>query len=183
MSSDVFVIASASGADAATALRQAVELAGVETRRVQDAVLGFDEASAIDINSLIAAAGLACPSCTVTPSLRAAFLAAAEILSEGAEIVIAAGIYPGSTAAFLLTAPEAVGRLNLTPRARLAARSLVALDEALRLAELTASDVEVAVNGGQPMLLLHDLLNELESRPARWGAVTSGKLALLVERL
>jgi hypothetical protein len=33
------------------------------------------------------------------------------------------------------------------------------------------------------MLLLHDLLNELESRPARWGAVTSGKLALLVERL
>jgi hypothetical protein len=183
MSSDVFVIASASDVDAAKALRQAVDLADVEARRVQDAFLGFDAAPRININGMIAAAGLVCPSCTVVPSLRSAFCAAAEILSEGAGLVVAAGIYRERSAAFLLAAPEAVGRLNLAPRARLAARSLMSLDEALRLAELTSSDVEVAMNGEQPMLLLHSLLDELESRPARWGAVISGELALLVEHL
>jgi hypothetical protein len=131
----------------------------------------------------MADAELACPYCTLVPSLRAAFLAAAEILSEEAQIVIAAGIDADETAAFVLASPEAVGRLNLAPRARLAARSLSGLETALRHAEITASDIEVTRNGARPMVLLDDLLDELDRRPARWGAVTSGELALLVERL
>lgn len=183
MSSDVFVIASARDVDTAAALRRAVELAGVGARRVQDAVLGTDVAAELDAASLLASAGLDCPFSVVMPSPRAAFFAAEEILSEEAGIVLAAGVYAEGAGALLLASPEAVGRLNLVPCARLAARSLAGLDAALRLAELTAGDVELTRDGGQPLLVLHEMLEELEGRPARWGAVTSGTLALLVERL
>ncbi len=184
MSSDVFIIASARNPQAAAALQAAAEAAGVLPAQVQDIVFGVDSAMPQRaLETIVKSAGLACPSASACPSLRAVLFAAASILSEDTQLLLAAGLYHDAAAAFVLASPEAVGRLNLLPRARIAARSLVGAEAALHEAELAAADIEVSKEGERAVLLLHDVLEELQASSARWGLVGDGAAVLIVEQL
>ncbi len=83
----------------------------------------------------------------------------------------------------LFASPDAVGRWNLLPRARLAARSLNGIESALRAAEIELKDVTIVKDGKYGALLIKELLDELEQKSARWGMITVNELALLIERL
>ncbi len=184
MSSDVFIIAASRDADASTVIRQAVEHAGVGSSYVQDAVFGLDDSAARpDANAITRAAGLSCPTSCVYTSLRAIFFAVASMLSDDVELSVIVGMEPGASASFILASPEAVGRLNLLPRARIAARSLAGPERALHAAELTSADVEIVKTGKHVAHLLSDLLDELDAKAARWGMVSSDEVVMLVERL
>ncbi len=184
MSSDVFIISAALDADAPTAIRQAVELAGIGSSYVQDAVFGLEDSAALpDADALLEAADLSCPTSCVYTSLRAIFFAAASILSDDVELSVVVGMEPGASAVLVLASPGAVGRLNLLPRARVAARSLAGAERALRAAELNASDVQIAKTGEHAAHFLSDLLDELDAKAARWGLVSGGEVVMLVERL
>jgi hypothetical protein len=184
MSSDVFILSSVQDPGAPTAIRQAVELAGVSLSRVHDAAFGLDGTSAPpDLDSVVRAAGLDCPSVGVSSSLRAVIFEAASILSDDADLVVVCSLQPETCTAFVLASPEAVGRRNLMPSARLAARSLAGPEPALHAEGLTSADVEICKDGDQAAALLHELLDELETKSARWGMVTVGDAVLLVERV
>ena len=184
MSSDVFIIATALDTSASAAIRRAVELAGLTVDRVQDAVFGFDGSTTFpDLAAITRAADLTCPSVGVSSSLRALFFAADSILCDDAELVIVIGLHADSSTAFLLASPEMVGRLNLLPRARVAARSLAGPDPALRIAGLASADVEISKAGKYGASLAHELLDELEARSARWGLISAADSVLLIERI
>ena len=184
MSSDVFIISSARDPDPAAAIRGAMEPTGMSPGRVQDAVFGLDNPSTRpDPDAILLAAGLTCPWARVFTSLRAIFFSAASILSDDAELLVVLGLDRDGCTAFVLASPEAVGRLNLMPCARLAARSLTGAEAAFRLAGLIPADVQVSRQGDRAAPLLHDLLNELESSASRWGMVAAGEAVLLIERL
>ncbi len=184
MSSDVFIISSARHLSAPVAIRQAVELAGLSPSRIQDAVFGFDGSSAFpDLDSITRGADLTCPSVGVSSSLRALFFAADSILSDDVELAVVTGLDADSSTSFLLASPEMVGRLNLLPRARLAARSLAGPEPALRLAGLASTDVDVSKTGDHGALLVIELLNELEAQSARWGLLSASTVVLLLERI
>ncbi|MGZ3675819.1 MAG: hypothetical protein ACXVCO_16055 [Ktedonobacterales bacterium] len=152
--------------------------------RIQDAMFGMDSSSSLpDMASLTRLAGLSCPSVGVSSSLRALFFAADSILCDDAELVIVVGLRADSSAVFLLASPEMVGRLNLLPRARLAARSLAGPDPALRLAGLASTDIEISKTGEGGAFLAHELLDELETRSARWGLISAADSVLLIERI
>lgn len=183
MSSDVFIISSARDPNPVTAIRQAVELAGVAPARIQDAVFCLEPAATFpDFDSITRSVGLTCPSAAISPGLRALSFCAASILSDEAELAVATGLGPYGCAAIVLASPEAVGRLNLLPRARLAARSLRGAEPALRMAGNTSSDVQIW-RDGDSLVLVHDLLAELESQAAQWGLISSADMALLIERI
>lgn len=185
MSSDVFIISSARDPNPAAAIRNAVELAGVSPARIQDAVFGLDDPATTrpDPDATLLAVGLTCPWARVFTSLRAIFFSAASILSDDAELLVVLGLDGETCTAFVLASPEAVGRMNLLPCARLAARSLTGSEPAFRLAGLTAADVQVSRQGDRAAPLLHDLLSELESSSSRWGMVAVGNAVLLIERV
>src|SRR5512138_2781778 len=133
MSSDVFIISTARDAQAAAALQQALQSAGVRAAQVQDVVFGLDSALAQRALEAIArSAGLACPVCSVSPGLRALLFAAGSILSDDAQLSLVAALYHDLSVAFLLASAEAVGRLNLLPCARIAARSIGGRETGLR---------------------------------------------------
>jgi acetyl-CoA acetyltransferase len=184
MSSDVFIISSARNPAAPVAIRQAVELAGLSPSRIQDVVFGFDQSSSIpDLDSISRASGLACPSVGVSSSLRALFFAADSILSDDVELAVVTGLDADSSTAFLLASPEMVGRLNLLPRARIAAHSLAGPEPALRLAGLASADVEISKSGERGAALASELLDELETQSARWGLISVSTVVLLLERI
>ena len=182
--SDAFIISAVKNAKPAEALRQAIQNAGVDPSRVQDVVFGFDEPRSVDAEKIMSEAGLTCPTTTVSASLRAIFFAAQSILSGDVDIVIIVGMEEDVSTTILLASPDAVGRWNLIPRARLAAvRRLSGVDTALRTAELTSSDVTTVKEGKQGALLIKELLEELEQKAGRWGMVTMNELAMLIERI
>jgi hypothetical protein len=181
--SDVFIISAVSNADSAQAIRQAIQNAGADSLHVQDVIFGLDETRSIDIEKIISASGLTCSVATVSSSLRAAFFAAQSILSLDLDVVIVVGVEADVSTALLLASPDAVGRWNLMPRARLAARSLNGIESALRTAELESKDVTIVKDGKYSSLLIKELLDELEGQSARWGMVTMNELALLIERI
>jgi acetyl-CoA acetyltransferase len=119
----------------------------------------------------------------VSSSLRAVFFAAQSILSGDLELVVVIGVSEEAATALLLASPDAVGRFNLLPRARLAARSLLGSDKAYRSAGIASEDVPIIKNGENGILLLKELLEELEQRQAQWGLVSVDRSALLVERI
>ncbi len=165
-------------------MREAVKLAGVSASRGQDVVFGLYGLSAMpDLEAIARAAGLSCPVAAALPSLRALFFAAASMLSDDAELSLVVGLQPNGATAFVLASPEAVGRLNLLPRARVAARSLGGAEAGLRVAGLAAADVEICQDGEPAAAGLYELLEELEAKPARWGMLSSGQTVILVERL
>ncbi len=184
MSSEVFIISSAQDPAAPLAIRQAADAAGVKPPLIQDAVVGMDlPAPWPDAQSLCRTTGLECPSASVLSSLRSIYFCAATILSEDIDLAVVAGLSEEGCTAFVFASAEAVGRLNLLPRARLGARSLTGAEAALRFAGIASDDVALSRQGDHAASLLHELLDELEASSARWGMLTVGDAALLVERL
>jgi len=181
--SDVFIIPAISNAEPAKAIRQAIQNAGVDSRHVQDVIFGLDELRSIGVEKILSASSLTCSAATVSSSLRATFFAAQSILSYDAEVVIVVGIETNSSTAILLASPDAIGRWNLMPRARLPARSLTGIDSALRAAKLETKDAAISKDGKYGAVLIKELLDELEQNSVRWGMVTANELALLIERI
>ena len=184
MSSDVFIISTARHPNAPVAIRQAVELAGLPVSRIQDAIFGSDGSPSFpDLDSITRTAGLACPSVGVSSGLRALFFAADSVLCNDVELAVVTGLETDSSAALVLASPEMVGRLNLLPRAHLAARSLAGPEPALRLAGLASTDIEISKTGERGAALASELLDELEAKSARWGLLSVGSAVLLLERI
>lgn len=184
MSSDVFIVSGVSDATAPLAIRQVIQLAGVSPSRVQDAVFGVDGSYALpDMQPIVRDSGLSCPAASVLTSLRAIFFAAASMLSDDTELSVVIGLGSDASTAFVLASPEAVGRMNLLPRARIAARSLAGPEPALQAAGVTAADIEITKSGEQAGSLLHELMDELEAKACRWGMLQVGTALILVERV
>lgn len=181
--SDVFIISVASNTDSAEAIQQAINNAGINSIRVQDVIFGLDEPRSIDTEKITSASNLTCSAATVSSSLRAAFFAAQSILSFDVDVVIVVGMETNVSTVLLLASPDAVGRWNLMPRARLAARSLNGIESALRAAEIELKDVTIVKDGKYSALLIKEVLDDLEHKSARWGMITVNELALLIERI
>jgi hypothetical protein len=182
MSSEVFVLSAVRSTEAAEAVRQAVEAAGVKPARVEDAVFSIEPTHSVtEAIRAVRSAGLTCPAVCISSSLRAVFFAAQSILSGDVELVVVVEAGAGGCIAIVLSAPEPIGRWNLMPRARLAARWLTGGAAALQAAGIAAGEVTV-VKDGDSLDLASEVIDELERREAQWGLVTAGELALLVER-
>ncbi len=181
--SDVFIISVITNPEPAQAIRQAIQNAGADSLRIQDAIFGLDELLAINADEILSASSLTCSAATVSSSLRAAFFAAQSILSFDVDIVAVVSIETNASTALLLASADAVGRWNLMPRARLAARSLNGVELALRGAEIELKDVTITKNGRNGAVLIKETLDELEEQSARWGMITVNELVLLIERL
>lgn len=183
MSSEVFVLSAFRNPEPAEAVRLAVERAQVNPSRIQDALFGFERSfTAPNLQDTARKAGLTCSAVSVSSSMRAVFFGAQSILSDGIELIAVAGVDGRGTSALVLAGPEAIGRWNLVPRARLAARSLQGTDAALRQAGISSEDLAVVKQSESGARLICELLDELDARQARWGMVAVGELALLVER-
>ncbi len=180
---DVFIISIVQRANPSEAIKEAIANAGISSVRVQDVIFGLDESMLIHADKILSASNLTCSAATVSSSLRATFFAAQSILSFDVDVLIVLGIETLVSTAILLTSPDAVGRWNLMPRARLAARSLAGVDLALHAAELESKDVTIIKDGKHGASLIKELLDELEQKSARWGMVTVNELALLIERI
>ncbi len=180
---DVFIISIVQRANPSEAIKEAIANAGISSVRVQDVIFGLDESMLIHADKILSASNLTCSAATVSSSLRATFFAAQSILSFDVDVLIVLGIETLVSTAILLTSPDAVGRWNLMPRARLVARSLAGVDLALHAAELEFKDVTIIKDGKHGASLIKELLDELEQKSARWGMVTVNELALLIERI
>lgn len=184
MSSEVFVLSAVRNPEPAEAIRLAIERAEVNPGRVQDALFGFERAfTASSLEDTARKAGLTCPTVSVSSSMRAVFFGAQSILSDGLELIAVAGVDGHGASAVVLAGPEAIGRWNVVPRARLAARSLQGIEAALRQAGIESEELAVVKQSESGARLLCELLDELETRQARWGMMVVGELALLVERV
>lgn len=183
MSSEAFVLSAACSADPVAAVRQALEKSGANPARVQDALFGADGPGSVpDLSQTLRSAGLACPAVSVSSSLRATCFAAQSILSGDVQLVVVVGLESNGSVGLVLAGPEAVGRWNLLPRARLAVRSLNGTEGALRAAGITPGDVQIVKEGDGGARLVSDVLDELEARHQQWGLVSAGGLAVLLER-
>jgi hypothetical protein len=180
---DVFIISIVQCANPSEAIKGAIDNAGINSVHVQDVIFGLDGPRSIDMEKILSASNLTCSVATVSSSLRAIFFAAQSILSFDVDVLIVLDIEDNISTAILLASPDAVGRWNLIPRARLAARSLNGIESALRAAELELKDVTIIKDGKYSALLIKELLDELEQKSARWGIITVKELALLMERI
>jgi hypothetical protein len=184
MDRDVFILSAATASEPAGAIRQALENIDINPSRVQDTVFGFDGLTSKPVvEDFVNRAGLACPAVVVSSGMRAVFFTAQSILSGDLDLAMVIGMGENSSTAVLLASPDAIGRYNLLPRARLATRSLAGVDSALHKAELVSGDVSVFKSGESGSLALKELLEELEKHQAQWGMLSIGDLALLVERI
>ena len=122
--SDVFIISIVQRANPSEVIKEAIANAGINSSRIQDVIFGFDVSLAINADKILSASGLTCSAATVSSSLRATFFAAQSILSGDVDVMIVIGMENNTSTVILLASPDAVGRWNLMPRARLAARSL-----------------------------------------------------------
>jgi acetyl-CoA acetyltransferase len=180
---DVFIISVVQHKNSSKAIRQAIDDAGIDTARVQDVIFGLDTLEKIAAKRILSASFLTCSAATVSSSLRAAFFAAQSILSGDVDVVIVVGITHDSSTAILLASPDAVGRWNLMPRARLAARSLNGAESALKAAEIELKDMAITKEGKHGASAIKDAMVKLEQKSERWGMVTMNELALLIERI
>ncbi len=184
MSSEVFLLSCIRHTDPAEAIRLAVQRAEIPAKQVKDALFGFERSfTAPGLQDTARKAGLNCPVVSISSSMRAIFFGAQSILGDGVEAIVVAGVDGRGTCALVLVGPEAMGRWNLVPRARIAARSMEGVDAALRQADIKAEDVAVLEQDSGGARLVSDVLDELETRKARWGLVTTGEMSLLLERV
>ena len=184
MDRDVFILSINSDAGSAGAIRKTLEDGAINPARVQDIVFGLEDSTYLpNVEGLVHDTGLNCPFVFVSSSMRAIFFSAQSILSGDLDIVLVASMGEAASTALLLVSPDAVGRYNLMPRARLAARSLAGTDSALRAAGIAADDLAVSLTAESGVLLVKELLEELEQSQTRWGMVSIGNSALLVERI
>jgi hypothetical protein len=180
--SDVFIISIAQSAHPSKAIHKVIDDSGIDSSRVQDVIFGLDTPKKISTKRILTASFLTCSAAIVSSSLRAAFFAAQSILSGDADVVIVVGIEVNTSTAMLLASPDAVGRWNLMPRARLAARSLNSIESVLKATEIELKDVTITRDGKSGVSLIKETIDELEQRSERWGIVTMNELTLLIER-
>ena len=180
---DVFVVATASAVDPAEALRQAIHESGVNPARVQDFIFGADDPELISLDELARAAQISCPRGLVSSSLRALIFAAQTILCEDADLILVGGTQGGKSAALLLASPVSVGIYNLTPLARIDARSLSSVEHILKKAQLASEDVAIRLSGTCGVLLAVQLIAQLYEQKATWGLASVGAAAILIERI
>lgn len=184
MDRDVFLISGITKIEPAEAIRAALRNIDLPPSRVEDAVFGCDGSVLLpDVEQITVTVGLKCPTVKVSSSLRAVFFAAQSILSEDQELVLAVGLDENASTALVLASPDAVGRFNLMPRARLAARSLSGPDRALRAVGLAIEDITIIKNGSHGAPLVMELLDALEQQQAQWGMASIGPSILLMERM
>ncbi len=184
MSSEAFVLSAIRNPDPAEAVRLALDGAGVGAGRIQDALFGFERSfTTPSPQDTARRVGLKCPTVSVSSSMRAVIFGAQSILSGGLDLIVVAGLDGRGTSALVLASPEAVGRWNLLPRARLAARSLNGPEAALLQAGIASEELAVVKQSESGARLLSELLDELQVRQARWGMVVVADMALLVERV
>ena len=181
--SDAFIISIVQRANPSEAIRQVIDDSGIDSSRVQDVIFGLDESMLIHADKILSASNLTCSAAAVSSSLRGTFFAAQSILSFDAGVLIVVGIETLVSTAMLLVSPDAVGRWNLMPRARLTARSLNGLESALKAAEIELKNVATTKDGKRGAALIKETIDELEQKSARWGMVTMNELALLIERI
>ena len=181
--SDVFIISVVQHTNPSKAIDQAIANAGINSIRVQDVIFGLDESLTVNTDKILSASNLTCSAATVSSSLRATFFAAQSILSFDVDLVVVIGMENTTSTVILLASPDAVGRWNLLPRARLGARSLNGIESALRAAEIEPKDVTITKNGKNGAVLIKEILDELEEQSTRWGMITVNELALLIERI
>ena len=178
------MLSSVRNTDPVGAIRLALERAEIGPKHVQDALFGFERSfTAPGLQDTARKAGLNCPAVSVSSSMRAVFFGAQSILTSDTEIVVVVGVDGRGTCALVLAAPEAIGRWNLSPRARLASRSMAGADAALKQAEVKPEEVTVVRQGEGGSRLIYEVLEELEKKKARWGMVSINELSLLMERL
>ena len=184
MDRDVFILSAESAINPAEAIRQSLVIVDIDPSRVQDAVFGSDGSFSLpDVIQITREAGLTCPAVSVASGLRAVFFAAQSILSGDLELVFVIDLGKDISIALLLASPDSVGRFNLLPRARLAARSLSGTAAALRAAGLAPEEITVVKEGKDGALSVKELVEELEENQAQWGLLSIGQSALLVERI
>ena len=184
MDRDVFILSAATAVEPADAIHLALENIDINPSRVQDAIFSSNDSTSVpNIEHIVNKAGLTCPAVLVGSSgLRAIFFASQSILSGDLDMVLVA-LGENASTALLLVSPDAVGRYNLMPRARLAARSLAGTDSALRAAGIASDDIAVSRTGESGTLSIKELVEELEQHQAQWGMVSADSFALLVERI
>ncbi len=182
-SSAVFVVAATCAADPAEALLLAIKEAGVKPGRVQDFILSTDNLVLPTIDELAREILVNCPLVTVSSSMRGLFFAAQSILCEDADLILLGGGESGQFAALLLASPVAVGVHNLTPLARIDARSLTGTEYLLKKTDLAIEDVDIKLEGDCGVLLAVQLVEQLQESPAIWGLMQVGKAALLIEKI
>jgi hypothetical protein len=182
-SRDVFVIAVSCAADPAQALRQTIKEAWVNPARVQDFIFGADRPILMNPDELAREILINCPVVMVSTSMRALFFATQAILCDDADLVLVGGGQAGQFGALLLASPVSVGIYNLTPLARMDARSLTSTEHALKKAELTSEDVQIRMNGTCGVLLAVQVIEQLQEQKDAWGLVSVGKTAILIERV
>jgi len=183
MSSEAFIISIARAAQMPAAIRQALETAGLKPSLLQDIVVGGVEGAAPhDLIGMVREVGLNCPSVSVSSALRAIHFAAEAILSGDVEVSVVAAAEGTDSVAMLVAGSEAIGRWNLMPRARLAARSVSGAETAVRRAGIAVEDVK-AGREGDSLAIVSEVLGELARLQAQWGLVSAGSLALLLENL
>ncbi len=183
MSSEAFVLSAIRNPEPAEAIRLAIEKAGVGAGRIQDALFGFERSfTAPSLPATARRAGLSCAAVGVSSSMRAVFFGVQSLVKDDLDLVVVAGVDGRGASALVLAGAAAIGRWNLEPRARLAARSLEGSEAALRQEGIKAEDLAVVKQSESGARLICELLDELETRQARWGMVIVGELALLVER-
>jgi hypothetical protein len=184
VSSDVFIVSFSVAAEPAEALRQALKQSGVNPARVQDFLFGWDGLEPrVNPQELARQAGLVCPTLALPSSLRALFFATQSILCEDIELALVAGSENEQTAALLLVGPAAVGIYNLMPLARIDARSLNSVDDTLKKAERSITEIGIRLEGTCGALLLAQLLAEPQGDQSAWGMLVVGQAAMLVEKV
>ncbi len=180
---DAFIISACSAADPVDALRQAIQVSGINPARVQDFIFGVDHFDVSDAAELGREVLINCPQVTVSSSLRALIFAAQIILCEDADLVLVGGGDNHESAALLLASPAVVGIYNLMPLARIEAHSLVSTEHAIKKAGRLVQDIEIKLEGTGGVLLVAQLVNQLQEHQAGLGLVCVGAATLLIERV
>jgi acetyl-CoA acetyltransferase len=155
----------------------------VNPARVQDFIFGADRPTLISMDELAHEALINAPLALVSSSLRALFFAAQAILCEDADLILIGGVQGGQSAAMLLASPVSVGIYNLTPLARIDARSLTSAERVLKKAQLASEDVNIQLDGTCGVLLAVQLIQQLHKQKAAWGLANIGTAAILMERI
>ncbi len=179
--SEVFVLSIARADTAWQAVDLAARQAGLKPERIQDI---FWSGSAAELAFPVVSVGRG-----GADFQQALHCAAQAILAGDVELALVGGPVDDAFAALVLCSPSPVGRLNLDPLLRIAARTLgpQAVARAFAMAEVEAADLQNSLEGVEN-LSLPTLLEQLMQRRLRYGLFASplgsaGQLATLVERL
>lgn len=182
-SRDVFIVAIASAANPAEALGLAIKESGVNPARVQDFIFGADSPILFRQDDLASELRMNCPMVIVSSSLRALCFATQSILTEDADLILVGGSDGEHAAALLLASPASIGIYNLTPLARLDARSLTSVDQALKKASLDSEDIQIKLQGTCGVLLAVQVIEQLQKNKASWGLAQVEKAVILIESI